>query len=57
MATHSSVLAWRIPMDRGAWRATVHAVANSWIRLKFLAHMHIHTEGYYLFWLIQAGLN
>ena len=22
MATHSSVLAWRIPMDRGAWRAT-----------------------------------
>ena len=27
MATHSSVLAWRIPMDRGAWRATVHWVA------------------------------
>ena len=24
MATHSSALAWRIPMDRGAWRATVH---------------------------------
>jgi len=23
-ATHSSILAWRIPMDRGAWRATVH---------------------------------
>jgi len=22
MAIHSSVLAWRIPMDRGAWRAT-----------------------------------
>ena len=21
MATHSSILAWRIPMDRGAWRA------------------------------------
>ena len=20
MATHSSILAWRIPMDRGAWR-------------------------------------
>ena len=29
MATHSSVLAWRIPMDRGAWRATVHGVAKS----------------------------
>ena len=24
MATHSSVLAWKIPMDRGAWWATVH---------------------------------
>ena len=29
MATHSSILAWRIPMDRGAWRATVHGVAKS----------------------------
>ena len=25
VATHSSIIAWRIPMDRGAWRATVHA--------------------------------
>ena len=24
IATHSSVLAWRISMDRGAWQATVH---------------------------------
>ena len=30
MATHSSVLAQRIPMDRGAWQATVHVVAESW---------------------------
>ena len=29
MATHSSILAWRIPMDKGAWRATVHSVAKS----------------------------
>jgi len=29
MATHSSILAWRIPMDRGAWRTTVHGVAKS----------------------------
>ena len=28
-ATHSSILAWRIPKDRGAWRATVHGVAES----------------------------
>ena len=29
MATHSSILAWRIPSERGAWRATVHEVAKS----------------------------
>ena len=29
VATHSSILAWRLPMDRGAWRATVHGVAKS----------------------------
>ena len=29
MATHSSILAWRIPMDRGAWWATGHGVAES----------------------------
>ena len=29
MATHSSILAWRIPMDRGAWQATVHGVTES----------------------------
>ena len=29
MATHSSILDWRSPTDRGAWWATVHGVANS----------------------------
>ena len=29
MAPHSSTLAWRIPMDRGAWWATVHEVTKS----------------------------
>ena len=28
MATHSSILAWRILMDRGAWQATVHGIAK-----------------------------
>ena len=28
MATQSSILAWRIPMDRGAWWAIVHSVAD-----------------------------
>ena len=29
MATHSSILAWRIPMDRRAWRDTVHGVTKN----------------------------
>ena len=28
MAIHSSILAWRIPMDRGVWWATVHGVTR-----------------------------
>jgi len=30
MATHFSILVWRIPIDRGAWQAAVHGVAKSW---------------------------
>ena len=33
MATHSSIFAWRIPMDRGAWWATVHGLAKSQTQL------------------------
>ena len=33
MANHSSILAWRIPMEGGAWRATVHRVTKSWTGL------------------------
>ena len=29
MANHSSILAWKNPMDRGAWWATVHGVTKS----------------------------
>ena len=31
MATHSRILAWRIPMDTGAWWAAIHGVTKSWI--------------------------
>ena len=33
MAIHSSILAWRIPTDREAWRATVHGVTKNQTRL------------------------
>ena len=29
MATHSNILAWRTPMERGAWWATVYGIAKS----------------------------
>ena len=32
-AAHSSILAWRIPMDKGAWWATVHGVTKSQTQL------------------------
>ena len=30
MVTHSNIFALKNPMDRGAWQATVHGVAESW---------------------------
>ena len=33
MATHSSILAWRIPWTEGVWQATVHGVTKSQTQL------------------------
>ena len=33
MAAHSSILSWRVTMDRGAWWATVSGVAKSQTQL------------------------
>ena len=41
MATHSSILAWRIPMDGGAWWATVHGVTESDTTELLSTHTHI----------------
>ena len=41
MATHCSILLWRIPMDGGAWWITVHRITDSWTQLKQLS-MHAH---------------
>ena len=34
MAIHFSILAWRIPMDGGAWRAIVHGITKNQTQLK-----------------------
>ena len=51
MATHSSILAWRIPTDRGAWRATIHGdakrqtqLSNSIQHTKFLPKAVVVSE-------------
>ena len=31
MATHSSIHAWRNPMDKRAWKGTVHRITKSWM--------------------------
>ena len=48
MATHSSVLAWRNAMDRGAWQVTVHRVAKGQTHLKLTTHAHMHMLGMYM---------
>ena len=59
MATHSSILAWRIPMERGAWAATVHGVPKSqhdWVtkRTHMCARTHTHTHSTERVWPSQA---
>ena len=42
------------PMDRGAWRATVHGIAKSRTRLKRLSNMYVYTHHigrWYMKWL------
>ena len=40
MATHSSIFAWRISMDKGAWQAMTHKVAKSRTEVTWPEHMH-----------------
>ena len=42
MASYSSHLAWRIPMDRGAWQATVHGASKSQTQVSAHACAHTH---------------
>ena len=43
MATHSSILAWKNPMDGGAWWVAVHGVSKSRTQLSnFTFTFHFH---------------
>ena len=64
MATHSGVVTWRIPMDKGAWPPTVHGLAKSQTCLSDKAHMaqsphkdalfrYLRTSHYFFFFQIS----
>ena len=40
MAIPSTIVAWKNPMDGGAWRTTVCGVTKNWTRL---SNFHIHS--------------
>ena len=49
MATHSSILAWRIPTDRGAWQATVREIPESDTTERLSTAQHnIFQDNYYI---------
>ena len=62
MASHSSILAWRIPMDRGYWRATVlqgHRVLLDWVSkhtAQWLMMLSIFSCSKWLFTTFLSGI-
>ena len=42
--THCSILAWESPMDRGAWRATVHGVTKGHTQLRDSMHARTYKQ-------------
>ena len=49
MATHSSILAWRIPWTRGAWPTTVQGVAKG----QTLTHTQMATPAAFVFFAVS----
>ena len=43
-ATHSNILAWKIPWTRGGWRTTFDGFAKSLTQLSSWTHTHTHTS-------------
>ena len=48
MATHSSILAWRIPWTEEPGGLCIHGVAKSWMQLSIAQHRFFFREGKHL---------
>ena len=66
MAIHSSILIWRIPMDRGVWWTTVHGVTKSQTQVSNQSHsiyihhiffIHSSIDGYLGYFHVPAIVN
>ena len=58
MATHSSILAWSIPWDKGAWWAIVHGVAESDTTERLsLSLFFTFPSGSSIWWCYSWGLS
>ena len=58
MATHSSTLAWVIPMDRGTWGAAVHGIAQSDTTEQLSMHEIIeHQRFFFFFFFLKKKEN
>ena len=55
MATHSSILSWRIPTDRGAWQTAVLEVTESDTTERL--HFHFTSRAIYLYLLYAYTLK
>ena len=55
MATHSSILVWRIPWIGGAWLAIVHRVAKSRIQLKRLSMTQVGSDAHLIYFLYAVS--
>ena len=58
MAIHSSTVAMENPMDRGAWQAMVHSVAQIWTQLKRLSThtwLYVSQSSVFCFRLFQLS--
>ena len=54
MEIHSSVLTWRIPMDRGAWWAIVHGVTGSDMTEQRNPHTHTSLGSMFVFFVYKS---